>query len=270
MSNLDTHYRNGFPLGISEITKPDDRTGIAFSVVRMAKGQTHTFVPKGELSLLQLSGDLEVTFEGNRYRNRRENFFEDSPFAVHLSCEISLQVTAFTECEYCIFETPNKKKFPPVVYLPEQTSDELRGNGWVGDMALRCVRTIFDNSNSHPDTKLVLGEVINFPGRWSSYPPHHHLQPELYHYRFTRPEGYGHAESGETVYKVRNYDTLKIMDEHDHAQCSAPGYGMYYLWVIAHTEQSRYIVPEFTPEHSWVMDKEAKYWLPKALNEVAR
>ena len=80
----------------------------------------------------------------------------------------------------------------------------------------------------------VLGEVVTMPGRWSSYPPHHHPQPEIYHYRFTRPQGYGHAELGDDVLKVKQFDTVKIFDGNDHAQCAAPGYGMYYSWVIRH------------------------------------
>jgi 5-deoxy-glucuronate isomerase len=109
----------------------------------------------------------------------------------------------------------------------------------------------------------VLGEVITFQGGWSSYPPHHHPQPEIYHYRFTEPQGYGHAELGETVLKVRNYDTVKILDLNDHSQCAAPGYGMYYAWVIRHLPNDRYSVPEFTPEHKWIMQSDAQYWDPK-------
>ena len=38
---------------------------------------------------------------------------------------------------------------------------------------------------------MVLGEVLNLPGKWSSYPPHHHPQPEVYFYRFDYPDGFG-------------------------------------------------------------------------------
>ena len=99
----------------------------------------------------------------------------------------------------------------------------------------------------------MLGEVVTFPGGWSSYPPHHHAQPEIYHYRFTAPQGFGHAELGERVMKVRPYDTIKIPAGLDHAQCAAPGYGMYYSWVIRHLAGDRYTVPEFTEEHAWTM-----------------
>ena len=126
----------------------------------------------------------------------------------------------------------------------------------------RYVRTIFDAGNSPPEAGLVLGEVVTFPGGWSSYPPHHHPQPEIYHYRFTAPQGYGHAELGEAVVKVREFDTVCIPAGHDHAQCAAPGYGMYYSWVIRHLPGAPYTAPSFTPEHAWTMSRDARFWWP--------
>jgi 5-deoxy-glucuronate isomerase len=38
---------------------------------------------------------------------------------------------------------------------------------------------------------MVLGEVVNLPGKWSSYPPHGHPQPEVYFYHFEKPQGFG-------------------------------------------------------------------------------
>ena len=95
-----------------------------------------------------------------------------------------------------------------------------------------------------------------------SRPPHHHAQPEIYHYRFTEPQGYGHGELGDHVFKVRQFDTLKILDQNDHSQTSAPGYGMYYIWVIRHLPGDPYTVPRFTPEHRWTMEKgaDARSW----------
>jgi 5-deoxy-glucuronate isomerase len=129
-------------------------------------------------------------------------------------------------------------------------------------MSLRNVRLIFD-WRERPESNLVVGEVVNYPGRWSSYPPHHHAQPELYHYRFTEPQGYGHAELGERVFKVRQNDTIKIMGGESHSQVSAPGYGMYYLWIIRHLEGRPYRGFEFLPEHRWLLSPDEQGWRPR-------
>jgi 5-deoxy-glucuronate isomerase len=153
--------------------------------------------------------------------------------------------------------------------LPADVDDEPRGRGTVGDACLRIVRTIFDDTNADPNSEMVLGEVVTLPGRWSSYPPHHHPQPELYHYRFTRAEGYGHAELGDDVRKVRHNDTVKIFPPNTHAQCAAPGYGMYYSWVIRHLPGDRYTIPVFEAEHDWTRDPSASqdFWRPKGISD---
>ncbi len=40
----------------------------------------------------------------------------------------------------------------------------------------------------------------------------------------------------------------------DHAQVSAPGYGMYYLWMIRHLPGNPYTGFTFAPEHTWTLD----------------
>src|SRR4029079_14515958 len=168
----------------------------------------------------------------------------------------TVRLRAEQDTEFTVYRTANTKKFEPKFY--DAVANEHRGKGQVGDACLRFVRTIFDRTNADPNAELVLGEVITMPGRWSSYPPHHHPQPEIYHYRFTMPQGYGHAELGDRVFRVRNYDTVRIPAGLDHAQCAAPGYGMYYSWVIRHLPEKPYTVPEFTAEHRWTMDPEAQ------------
>lgn len=130
------------------------------------------------------------------------------------------------------------------------------------ETSTRVVRTIFDKSNS-ANSNLVLGEVINYPGKWSSYPPHHHPQPEIYYYKFQPHNGYGFSQLGDDVVKVQNCDTVKILDDVSHPQVTAPGYAMFYVWVIRHLDGDPYITPTFEPEHLWVTQKDAAIWPDK-------
>lgn len=260
--NLITH-REGFAWGRTPITTPQDETGIAFSTLRMKKGEIETLSSSMEMALLHMSGSLKVEVNGQVYESTRSSLFDEAPFAVHTPQNTPLHLEALTEIEVTLFETENPKSFAPQVYTQQATKNEHRGRGQVDGACYRFVRTIFDGSTSDPNTELVLGEVVNFPGRWSSYPPHHHPQPEIYHYRFSDLRGYGHAELGDDVFKVQSYDTVKILDERDHAQCSAPGYAMYYIWVIRHLHNNRYTVPEFTADHAWTQDVNAPFWKPR-------
>ena len=126
----------------------------------------------------------------------------------------------------------------------------------------RIVRTIFDYANA-PYANLVLGEVIGFPGKWSSYPPHHHPQPEIYYYKTNPENGFGYGELGDDVVKVQNNDTVFIAPGLTHPHCTAPGYALWYLWAIRHLDGRPYKQPEcpvFLKEHLWVMDKDSVYF----------
>lgn len=108
--------------------------------------------------------------------------------------------------------------------------------------------------------EFVFGEVINYPGKWSSYPPHYHNQPEIYFYRFLPETGFGFAGYGNEVFKIGNNDTLAIQGGLSHPQVAAPGYAMYYLWVIRHLDDDPYLKADVEPEHAWLTDREAKIW----------
>lgn len=259
-------HRAGFANGITQITRYDeteDNTGIALAVHKLSAGEVWETKTEVETAWLLMYGAVEVELNGETRRLERHSLFDESPSCLHVCAGTPVRMRCLSEVEFTRYETANARTFPPRVFT--EVANEHRGKGHVGGACLRFVRTIFDGGNSDPNAELVLGEVVTMPGRWSSYPPHHHPQPEIYHYRFTKPQGYGHAELGETVYKVRNYDTVKIFDGLDHPQTAAPGYGMWYAWVIRHLPERPYTVPEFDPEHTWTQDAQAEFWFPKEL-----
>ncbi|MBL4574872.1 MAG: 5-deoxy-glucuronate isomerase [Opitutaceae bacterium] len=266
MSPLVNKYRNGFQIGLTHITRhndPDEVTGIGLAVLRLEPGETYTVTLENEMALLLMRGRVAVTVNGHENVITRTSLFDDQPTCIHASKGNRITLKAEISAEFTLYQCNNEKLFSPELYVPAGGKDEHRGKGQVGDTCLRFVRTIFDDTISSKNADLVLGEVITMPGKWSSYPPHSHPQPEIYHYRFTDDRGWGHAELGEDVLKVRPNDTVRIVDDKTHAQVSAPGYGMYYSWVIRHLPDDRYTIPEFEEQHKWIMDTDATYWQPK-------
>ena len=267
---ISTH-RPGFGPGLTTITRHDDPqepTRLGLAVLKLAAGERHVEATAVETAWLLMSGSVRVKAGAREGRFSRQSLFDESPSCIHVSMGTTVELTAESPVEWTVYRTANGKTFEPRLFYPEDTADEQRGKGQVGGACLRLVRTIFDRRNSDANTELVLGEVVTLPGRWSSYPPHHHAQPEIYHYRFDHPQGYGHAELGDAVYKVRANDTVRILEGRDHAQCAAPGYAMYYAWVIRHLEGNPYTVPEFTEEHRWTMEQGAKVWSPKDIKDA--
>lgn len=261
-----TEHRSGFGEGytcITDHTDPDEPTGIGVAVWRIKAGDSATVCFRNETAWLLMDGSVTVAIDDEIVNWSRSSLFDEHPSCVHGAKGVRLEVTAVTDCEFTIYQCGNEAVFPTEVYTPDAGVDEPRGKGQVGGTCLRFVRTIFDDTNSSPEAELVLGEVITMPGKWSSYPPHHHPQPEIYHYRFTDPRGWGHSELGDDVVKIYPNDCVRILDKKTHAQVAAPGYGMYYTWVIRHLPDSRYGIPEFEAEHAWTMEQDADFWQPK-------
>ncbi len=265
-----TAHRRGFPPGFTAITRlgqSDNPSGISVGVLLVREGERITLLAAGETAWLLMSGAVRGVVAEQAFDFHRESLFDESASCVHVAAGCTVSFEASRDSELTVYECANRAAFAARIFQPEQVPNELRGRGQVGNRALRYVRTIFDRTNSPIEAELVLGEVVTFPGGWSSYPPHHHPQPEIYHYRFTQPQGYGHAELGDQVVKVRQHDTIHIPAGLDHAQCAAPGYGMYYSWVIRHLPDDPYTIPEFTAEHAWTLKHDAPYWHPRELEE---
>lgn len=262
--------RSKFPLGYTAIVRPDSAKtdpgamGMEFGVLRLRRGAKHREVTKRETVLVLLAGSVEVTMDGQTFRALRTSLFDEKPATFHCGRGTELLVRSdAADTEFAVIRTENPHALPVRYYAPGDVTTEDRGAGLAQGACRRFVRTIFDCA-SRPDSELVVGEVVNFPGRWSSYPGHHHPQPEIYHYRFTLPQGYGHAELGDEVFKVRHGDTVSIPGGLDHAQVSAPGYGMYYLWIVRHLPRRPYKGFTFTPEHKWLLDPAQQGWQPPA------
>lgn len=233
-----------------------------FSIVRLRRGQHLRPIADRETLCVLLDGRAQVAVGRTRTLVERRSLFDSGPFAVHAGAQGGFAITAGTGgSEWAVIATANPRRLRARFYRDDEFTNEDRGAGLAQGTCRRFVRTIFDHG-SRPDSNLVVGEVVNFPGRWSSYPPHHHPQPEIYHYRFTLPQGYGHAELGDTVLKVRHGDTVLIPGGLDHAQVSAPGYGMYYLWVVRHLPRRPYRGFTFTAEHTWLLDPRQQGWQP--------
>ena len=166
-------------------------------------------------------------------------------------------VEALTDCEILLIETENNASFAPLLFDKSNLLElDNRGKDILNDSSYRIVRTVFDKRN-RPESNLVVGEIITFQGRWSSYPSHYHDQPEIYHYRFSEPQGYAFGENGKAVLRIENYDTYQIAHGQTHAHCTAPGYALYTLWFIRHIKDNPYTTPTFITEHEWTRTSKA-------------
>jgi 5-deoxy-glucuronate isomerase len=197
----------------------------------------------------------------------RPDLFDHSPWCLSVPAGSTVTIKAGKNgAEFFYTATDNSKPFTPKLFTPQECQSEFRGAGTMRETSTRIVRTVFDDTN-RPESNLVIGEVIGVPGKWSSYPPHHHPQPEIYHYRFLPAQGFGLTAIGDKAYIIKDKDTILIREGEVHPQVTAPGYAMWYLWVIRHLDGAHYgpatNTPIFVDEHKWVMGPQDKIWEPK-------
>ncbi len=251
--------------GFNQITKiggdPDMLED--FGILRLKSGQVYEDHLELERAFDLVYGSVKLEFDGKTETISRPNCFDYQPWVLHLPSGTPVKIIGVSsDSEITVNRTVNETKFAPKLYLPEETPNEYRGSGTMNETSTRIVRTTFDYKNA-PFAKLVVGEVIGYPGKWSSYPPHYHPQPEIYYYKTCPGNGFGYAELGDTVVKVHANDTTLIQDGMTHPHVTAPGYALWYLWVIRHLDGNPYITPTFLPEHLWVTNPDSKFWPDK-------
>lgn len=204
---------------------------------------------KNECAILLLAGKVQFAVGSIKEECERESPFEKKPYAVHFCKNTPCTVTAVTDARVLVQMTDNDRTFDPVFYHPGNCLYQEFGKGQWGGAGHRICSTMFDYANA-PYSNMVMGEVFNQPGKWSSYPPHYHPQPEMYYYEFSRPEGFGAGFEGDTPYKTMTGDCLCIRGGNAHQQVVAPGFEMYYVWLIRHLpgdpwDKTRIYVPEY-------------------------
>lgn len=253
-----------FEYGFTSITRKNSQHSemlLDFSILNMKPDQLETFPAGRESAWLLIDGSATFLWEGKAETVTRNSCFDEAPFVLHVSRETEVSITSDSGCEICVEQVDNVNFFDAKLYTPEDVRTDIFGAGTLDETSIRSVRTVFDGE-TNPQSNMVLGEVINHPGKWSSYPPHDHPQPEIYHYRFFPSQGFGISILDDEAYVVKNGDTTLIRPDTTHSQGAAPGYAMYYIWMIPHLPEDRWLPATryYRNEHKWLLEPDIKIW----------
>lgn len=245
-----------------ELNSPEGRLAMMdVGIVQLAAGDSYTFdYADKEFAVILVEGKVTFEWNGQKEEADRPNSFDYKGWCLHMPKGSKCTVTAAADSELYVQATPNDNMFDAKMYAPEEVIvQRLGADGEVAGKMRRNVCTYFEYANA-PYSNMVLGEVINIPGLWSSYPPHAHPQPEVYYYRFDKPQGFGAGFTNGEVYKTGDRGLLLITKE-SHPQVTAPGYAMFYVWGIRHLPGDPWDRTRVDDEeHVWMRDPNAVIW----------
>lgn len=237
---------------------PGDLIGL--DLATLGAGEAWDTVTDRETAVVILSGTVDVTADGASLGSAggRASVFEGPGHTVYAPPGTRLRLASGGGADLAIATAPLDGGTPaaPRVIGPgdQRIADVGRGN-WA-----RNVRTIL--GPEHAAGRLLLGETINPPGNWSSYPPHKHdvhrppeevRLEEVYLFKVEPSDGFGvqirYEEGVSEAFTVRDGDAAVIRSGY-HPVVAAPGYSLYYLWIMA--GEGRQMIPFMDPAHAWV------------------
>lgn len=257
---IDKTLINGYNEYVRQDLRDGEGSKMDVGVLMLEAGDSYTFHETAqELAWILLYGKGKAEFDGQTVEMDRPNPFDYSTYCLHQAAGGTSVITASAPCKVYVQKTTNHHSFPTRMYLPEDTDTWRRGEDNCAGACLRDVRTSFDYESA-PWSNMVLGEVVNLPGKWSSYPPHGHPQPEVYFYHFEKEQGFGAGWVDGEVHELHN-NGLAVITEGTHAMSMAPGYACCYVWGIRHLAGDPWEKTRIDdPTHEWLNDPKAEFW----------
>ena len=239
-------------------------THVGFEVVRLAEGQSvRRATAARELCVVVLSGSVDLSSEHGDWQGLggREDPFSGMPDAAYLPPRTNLLLRAHrggAELGLCF--APAASGAGPRVLPGDEVEVEVRGYGALE----RRIHPILMGDRAAES--LLVCEVLTPEGHWSSYPPHKHdrealpeesLLEETYYHRVTPAHGFalqrvytGDGSLDESV-AARDGDVVLVPRGY-HTVSAPPGYGLYYLNVMAGPARAWATCND--PDHEWILD----------------
>lgn len=244
---------------------------IGFDLIRLEPGENAVYESEEyEIGLVILQGTCsvkvdDVTFDklGSRRSVFGRSVFDGKPTTVYVPRDSKYEVTATGSMmlEIGVCKVKARKKYEAFVIDAGDVTTEHRGKlNWQRD-----VNDIITSKYEGKVDRIVLGETYSMPGQWSSYPSHKHdtdnlpfevNMEEIYHFKVNPGQGFGiqvmysDDMSLRESYIIKNGDSVAIKNGY-HPVAAAPGYQVYYLWVMAGVD-TRQLTPCDDPDHAWV------------------
>lgn len=236
-----------------------------FGIIKLSQGKEYAGETEAcEVALIVLQGTCSIKVGEVSFSQigERKDVFSGKPYTVYVPRESSYTIHADIDVELAWVASPSDLDAEPYVITPDLVKEAHIGK----DNYQRDAYIVL--SDEFPSSHLFIGEAFVPSGNHASYPPHRHDQDnlphevdmeELYFFRFCPTQGYGiqriytDDRSIDFTCTVEENDTTLIPEGYHPVIC-APGYTMYYLWIMA-GRRNRKFLSVADPAHAWVVEE---------------
>ncbi|MEN6412488.1 MAG: 5-deoxy-glucuronate isomerase [Veillonellales bacterium] len=220
-----------------------------------------------EVVVVILSGNCRITVGNEVYEDlgKRKDVFSGPAAAVYVPIHSRYTVTETQgqDLTAAVVAAVADKQFASFAVRPDEVVINHRG---ILNFKRDVHDIVVDNAEGKVD-KIIVGETFAYPGQWSSYPSHKHdtqnppfetKMDEIYHFRIKPGAGFGvqimytDDFSLREAYMIKDGDSVALPLGY-HPVAAAPGYQLYYLWVMAGTD-GRGLKPCDDPQHAWIQN----------------
>ncbi|MFN4227664.1 MAG: 5-deoxy-glucuronate isomerase [Candidatus Ratteibacteria bacterium] len=228
--------------GYQKILSPEnsDLKLLSFSMIKKEEGVYEGNTEKEEKVFVITEGKCKFYVEKNLIGTmKRKNVFEEPPMAVYLPPYYEYKIEFEKKTEICIVGCPGKGIGKPKFL----NSKDIKFRRVGEETYFRNIADII--TETFVAEKLLVGETINDPGNWSSYPPHKHdtnnppeeyQLEELYFFKIFPPKGFGiiriFDDTEDNLFLIKNNEIVTIPKGY-HPVGVIPKHQIYYLWALA-------------------------------------
>lgn len=216
---------------------------------------------ENEVGIVILEGTCSVKIGEKSWENvgARGTVFGGAPSTFYVPPGFDFEIQG-ERGRVVIAKLPSTKKGEPQYVKPEDVLVKNVGeDNWSREVRIMLGPESFTEH-------LIIGETLNPPGNWSGTPPHKHdasgsetesYNEEVYYFLTDKPQGWGieriYTTDGSLNELVFLQDgTVTIMPKGYHQVVAAPGYNLYYLWIVA--GETNQLMPFEDPDHKWIKE----------------
>ena len=236
---------------------------IGLALADLEPGQSFESPGDLETVVVVLGGVVEVEANGKSLGSAggRSSVFEGPGHAVYAPPGTTLRLTATTPAQLAIATAPAGKG-APARRASSDPADQRLGGSRQGELEPHCPnhpgprtrrRPAAAGRDDQPARQLVLVSAAQARPRGAR--PRKSGSRRSISSRSIPPDGFGvqirYDDAGTEAFTVRDGDVAVIRSGY-HPVVAAPGYSLYYLWVMA--GEGRQMIPHFDPAHAWVQE----------------